>query len=389
MPYFIRKEKGKHCVVKGTKENPGETVKCHPTKKEAVAHMGALYVHVEDAGGRAMELMCVKSLGGDRIGGYLALWGNENRKDLIGEFFSPKTDFWLGTWKTFPILYHHGYNPELQGHKSIVGTWNTFKKDSIGLWVEGELKKHHAYREAIGQLIGEKSMYLSSGALPKHGCIEIEESGHIKSWPIIEGSLTPTPMEHRLASIDFLKGTIDLGAITRKEVQMNEEAKSLFEKLGDILGFNRKETPEVEPVEEPAEEVEMPEDVKTFLEGVTTQVATSVAEAFNKALGEMRLELGEMKAVISEFDSRLDGTEKSIEEKVAEKFESLPPIVTAPVTRVATSQPTNGDTVPVGTGKKKTGSEFIDEIVPAIVDGLLGTMDGQFVTPQLEVLDSD
>lgn len=50
MPYFLRKREDKWCVVKGTKEAPGEVKKCHPTRQEALAHMRALYVHVEDAG---------------------------------------------------------------------------------------------------------------------------------------------------------------------------------------------------------------------------------------------------------------------------------------------------------------------------------------------------
>jgi hypothetical protein len=49
MPYFIQKQGDKHCVMKGTKEEPGETVKCHATHKEALDHLRALYVHVEDA----------------------------------------------------------------------------------------------------------------------------------------------------------------------------------------------------------------------------------------------------------------------------------------------------------------------------------------------------
>lgn len=49
MPYFIRKQGDKYCVVKGTKEDPGEVKKCHPTRKKALAHLAALYVNVEDA----------------------------------------------------------------------------------------------------------------------------------------------------------------------------------------------------------------------------------------------------------------------------------------------------------------------------------------------------
>jgi hypothetical protein len=45
MPYFL---KG-NCVHEGTKEDPGELVTCHDTHNEAVAHLRALYVNVEDA----------------------------------------------------------------------------------------------------------------------------------------------------------------------------------------------------------------------------------------------------------------------------------------------------------------------------------------------------
>lgn len=45
MPYFLR---GK-CVWKGTEEDPIEEIKCHESRKKALAHMAALYVHVEDA----------------------------------------------------------------------------------------------------------------------------------------------------------------------------------------------------------------------------------------------------------------------------------------------------------------------------------------------------
>lgn len=46
MPYFLDGD----CVRKGTKEEPGEVVKCHEDHAAAVAHLRALYVNVEDAG---------------------------------------------------------------------------------------------------------------------------------------------------------------------------------------------------------------------------------------------------------------------------------------------------------------------------------------------------
>jgi len=49
MPYFL----DGNCVRKGTKEDPGETVKCHDDHDAAVAHMRALYANVEDADEKA------------------------------------------------------------------------------------------------------------------------------------------------------------------------------------------------------------------------------------------------------------------------------------------------------------------------------------------------
>ena len=45
MPYFLDGD----CVKKGTKEDPGETVKCHEDHAAALAHLKALYANVDDA----------------------------------------------------------------------------------------------------------------------------------------------------------------------------------------------------------------------------------------------------------------------------------------------------------------------------------------------------
>lgn len=45
MPYFM----DGNCVMKGTKEHPEGTVKCHKTRKDALAHMRALMINVPDA----------------------------------------------------------------------------------------------------------------------------------------------------------------------------------------------------------------------------------------------------------------------------------------------------------------------------------------------------
>lgn len=46
MPWKIEKRGNQYCVVK---KSSGETVKCHPTREKAEAHLRALYANVEDA----------------------------------------------------------------------------------------------------------------------------------------------------------------------------------------------------------------------------------------------------------------------------------------------------------------------------------------------------
>ena len=51
MPYFL----DGNCVKKGTKEDPGETVKCHEDHAAALAHLKTLYANVEDADEKRVE----------------------------------------------------------------------------------------------------------------------------------------------------------------------------------------------------------------------------------------------------------------------------------------------------------------------------------------------
>lgn len=69
MPYFMRKEKDKWCVVKGTKENPIETMHCYSgsdAHKKALDYLRALYVHVEDAGKAKSFIVVTKEVSGDK-----------------------------------------------------------------------------------------------------------------------------------------------------------------------------------------------------------------------------------------------------------------------------------------------------------------------------------
>jgi hypothetical protein len=92
MPYFTREKQDAICVVKGTKENPGAEMHCYSyskfgkdvAKKKAQAYLGALYVHVEDAGMKEGQLQIITDGGSDRW----LLVSTEEMWDNQGELYT-------------------------------------------------------------------------------------------------------------------------------------------------------------------------------------------------------------------------------------------------------------------------------------------------------------
>ncbi len=140
----------------------------------------------------------IKSLGNGRVGGYLVAFGG---KDLEGDYFTPETDFSLDWYPQRPVLYHHGFDKTLKA--TAIGSIDTIKLDKVGLWAEAQLDLHNQYLEAVQGLIDKGILGWSSGALPQ--AVEKDYDGRIKRWPIIEGSLTPTPAEYQRTRVTTLK----------------------------------------------------------------------------------------------------------------------------------------------------------------------------------------
>lgn len=140
----------------------------------------------------------IKSLGNGRVGGYLVAYGG---KDLEGEYFTPETEFCLDWYPQRPVLYHHGFDETLKA--TAIGIIDTIKADDVGLWAEAQLDLHNQYLEAVQALIDKGVLGWSSGALPQG--VDKDYDGRIKCWPLIEGSLTPTPAEFQRTRVTTLK----------------------------------------------------------------------------------------------------------------------------------------------------------------------------------------
>lgn len=135
------------------------------------------------------------------IEGYLASWGNPQDTDLQGEWFTPDTDFCLDWFAERPVLYHHGMD-DSTGLKAI-GTIKMAKADNIGLWVQAQLNLRDEYGDAVYKMVQAKEFGWSSGSVDH--LVKIAKSGEIKVWPLIEGSVTPTPAQPSKTTVRALK----------------------------------------------------------------------------------------------------------------------------------------------------------------------------------------
>ena len=150
-----------------------------------------------------MKTTAVKTIdaAAGRIGGYLVTWGEARRPDLQGEYFTRETDVGLDWYEQRPVLYHHGLDGALKA--AVIGVIDKLRPDETGLWAEAQLDLRKRYVRAVQRLVDQGVLSWSSGSLPH--LVEVSSTGQITRWPIVEGSLTPTPAEPRHTDVQTLK----------------------------------------------------------------------------------------------------------------------------------------------------------------------------------------
>jgi len=122
------------------------------------------------------------------IDGYAVIFDNV---DLYGTKFTKAIDFWeASTSPTPPLLYDHGGDAKLG--LSMIGQVTKKTKDEVGIWFEAQLERANQYAEAIATMIRSGKMGVSTGTSPHMMAMD---GNVIRSWAIIEVSLTPIPAE--------------------------------------------------------------------------------------------------------------------------------------------------------------------------------------------------
>ena len=150
----------------------------------------------------------IKSITADTvtIAGYGVVFGGS---DLDGETFTKDTDYMLDLVPNKLTLYDHGMNQAIK--TSVIGRIpaDNIKVDEFGLWIEAELARSNEYTAYIMALAEKGVLGWSSGSVSHL----VERSGKtIKSWPIIEFSLTPTPAEPRTLGAEVMKSLAEFDA---------------------------------------------------------------------------------------------------------------------------------------------------------------------------------
>lgn len=137
----------------------------------------------------------LKSLGDGRIGGYLAAWGTPRDTDVVGDYFTPDTDFMLDRYPIKGhalVMFEHAQDGTLKGR--AIGEFSDVRKDDVGLWAEAVIDRANAYAAKLEELLKKKPGLLgwSSGSIPQ---FVVNERGHIRRWPVAEGSITASPAQ--------------------------------------------------------------------------------------------------------------------------------------------------------------------------------------------------
>jgi len=208
------------------------------------------------------------------IVGYGVVFGG---KDLYGETFTPETDFSLDLVPVKPVLYDHGMSDTV---KHWIGKVTNVTMDEHGLWVEAELERNKDYVAQVLELVEAGALGWSSGTA---GHLAQRTGSIIKTWPVIEWSLTPTPAEPRTLGIEMIKALSESDASFEALLPKADAATS----AAGADGVGEQNEPNAVTEGESPRENEMETEVKTVAEAPAGDTRVVALETEVKALRDL------------------------------------------------------------------------------------------------------
>lgn len=173
----------------------------------------------------------VKALGGGKVAGYLVRFGSPADADRQGDYFTSATDFGLDVATKARIVYDHGLKRDEPGRligNRRIGTLGLVMMPD-GLYGEGSLDLSVEPVKALYGRIERGELGWSSGSVER--LVERQSVGgarEVKSWPLIEASLTPIPVDprNRALAIKALIESPPDGAVPASLVESSERLVS-------------------------------------------------------------------------------------------------------------------------------------------------------------------
>jgi phage head maturation protease len=229
------------------------------------------------------------------VGGYGVIFGG---RDLEGETFTPDTDYQLGRVPVKAVYYDHTKNDAVQ---HVIGQTIEERIDDVGIWVQAQLDRATAYAEEVIKLIEAGALGWSSGSVAH---LTRRSGGVIKSWPVYEYSLTPTPAEPRTVGVARLKALVESDPALKAML-----AEVAQDSDGQEAAAGEDETP---TIIEPNEDKKMTEEVK---------------EINNVYQAPPAVTLEEIKALVQPLAERLQAIENKPQPAPAVAEKSAPNVI--------------------------------------------------------------
>lgn len=219
--------------------------------------------------------------------------------DLEGDTFTKSTDYQLDLVPIKPVFYDHTLGSVKSALGAVINVEQKSEDDIDGLWIEAQLDRSREYVGEVIRLVEKGVLGWSSGSI---GHLVRRDKKSIKTWPVVEWSLTPTPAEPRTIGANLLKA---IAAI-------NESLQVLEQEPGD--GSDSTIT-----------HVDADEDCKIQI----NESAKSTSEVITMT-EELQTPAPKTEAI--DYDRLIKGVTESVKSYVDEKFKVLSdePVKTAP-----------------------------------------------------------
>lgn len=131
---------------------------------------------VTDGGRRMLEVLAIP-------------YGSPDRRDRLGQYFTARTDLWLTEGDRRPVLYMHGFSPQLRqmAEPPVLGTAEVARRDERGVWMRAEIDDSPlSTRTWEAAKAGQAKASTGSIAhLERHD----EVTGEVLMWPVVELSV--------------------------------------------------------------------------------------------------------------------------------------------------------------------------------------------------------